>query len=94
MTLLYFAHLMGENSNARWYPSFALTRPFRCHGLFQIRTARAMLGTNCSRSTTVHEVSHQLMHAVQQGLTWPDEFFVGKTLADEVRGAFSCPSSL
>lgn len=51
-----------------------------------------MLGTNCSRSATVHEVSHQLMHAVQQGLTWPDEYFVGKSLADEVRGALLCPS--
>lgn len=44
-----------------------------------------MLAGDRCRAAAVDEVCHELMHAVQQGLTWPDEYFVGNALAAEVR---------
>lgn len=49
----------------------------------QVRTARVILATS-DPNKAVEEVAHELMHAAQVGLTWPDECFIGRALQSEV----------
>ncbi|CAN0181467.1 unnamed protein product, partial [Ectocarpus sp. 12 AP-2014] len=47
-----------------------------------VRTARVMLATDPTKA--VAEVSHDLFHAANDGLIWPDEPLIGKALQLEV----------